>query len=381
MTEDKTIIVFYDSPCIDGAASAYAVKNHFADQEGVNVEFVPLGFGIPEARKQKVLDNLRDGVEVIFVDTSPKDITLESLINPSEDEPKITNLTVIDHHLSEVERLAIFRKDHGKGKKGAPKITFIIDADQPSAASLTWDTYNEEPAPKLFSWIGKMEPPDDLRSENELAIAAYIDSLDIYSSPEEAFKSIEILLSTDEETMLELGRPIHADNTRRANKLLDKATFAELELMPGVKEWVPVINGDVQDYGRGIDRALTRLACSGATCGVVGVWFEQKDATIKLSLRTAGFPDAGQIAKHLATTIGSGPRAGGGHPSAAVAMFDDMDQFGNNVKKLSREDMIIAKFPATEKSQEVKGKWSGDAVKETAAKKTAKKQSPPPEKD
>ena len=77
----RNIVVFYDSPCIDGSAAAWAVNESFKNQPAINIEFVPIGYGKPEERTQKILSNLHDGAEAIFVDTSPKDDTLALLSN------------------------------------------------------------------------------------------------------------------------------------------------------------------------------------------------------------------------------------------------------------------------------------------------------------
>lgn len=336
--KERNIVVFYDDPCIDGAASAWAICNGFKDKKGVNIEYVPLGHGRPEDDKHKVIDAVKDGAEVIFVDTSPTDTTLDALLKPGEDAPKIDSLTVIDHHASEVGRLEAYKKKMGKRKKGQPDFQLHLDVDKPSAASFAWEIFNgNKPAPKLLEWVGKMEPPVSLKTNRDYAIASYIDSKDVFSSTEQAFATLDELAATDEAVMVGQGNAILADQLNNTKGLKNAIRYANIELLPGVTQWMPIVNANVQDFGRRINEALLEQAGAGATCGVIGAWHVEGKGDVKLSLRTNGVPNAGLVAKHLGETIGNG---GGGHPTDAAMQFESMEQFVANVKTCSRQEML-----------------------------------------
>ncbi len=341
----RNIVVFYDSPCIDGAAAAWAVNEGLKNQPDTNVEYVPIGYGKPEERTQKILSHLHNGAEVIFVDTSPKDDTLELIFNPTDQIPKIKKLTVLDHHASEVARLKRFelgQKAKATASPDSPDFEFIIDADKPAAALLAWEHFNKDKtAPKLLEWVGQMEPPVRLKTHRDFAMAAFIDSKDILT-PKEVFSTIDSLVSLSEDEMVAQGNAILADQFNNIKKgIKNSLLFTKLELLPGREEWVPIVNANVQNFGRRVNEALIEEACAGTTCGVSGAWFVQGDGTVKLSLRSKGIPDVGKIAQHMGNTVGVG---GGGHPTDAVVQFDNLVQFTQAVSLHTKEQMMANRW-------------------------------------
>lgn len=337
----RNIVVFYDSPCIDGACSAWAVNEALREQPDLNVEYVPIGYGKPEERTQKILSHLHDGAEVIFVDTSPKDDTLDLLFHPNDATPKIKKLTVLDHHASEVSRMRQYERMEKlkvNGMQPALQFEFIVNEKKPSAAVMAWEYFHKDkPVPKLLEWVGKMEPPVKLKNDHEYAIAAFIDSKDIVS-PKEVFRTIDDLAPISEEKMVSQGNAILAEQMNNINKgIKTSQLYTKLELLPGHTEWIPIVNANVQNFGRRVDEALLEEAYAGTTCGVSAAWFVQNDGTVKMSLRSRGTPDVGMVAQHVGRTIGV---SGGGHAPSAVVQFADLSQFAANVKLYSKEKMI-----------------------------------------
>ncbi len=344
MIASRSIVVFYDSPCIDGASAAWAVNEAFKDDPSVKVDYVPLSYGKPEERTQKILNNVFDGAEVVFVDTSPKDDTLERLFSPNDDTPQIKKLTVIDHHVSEVARLKKFemaQKAKGPNRSG-PAFEFVLDAEKEAAAIQAWEHFNPgKQAPALLEWVGKMEPPVRLKTPRDFALAAFVDSKDILT-PGEVFATIDSLVVLSEEDMVAQGNAILADQFNNIKKgIKHSLLYTKLELLPGHNEWVPIVNANVQNFGRRVNEALVEEASAGTTCGVAGAWHVQGDGTVKLSLRSKGVPDAGKISQHLGSTIGVG---GGGHATDAVVQFDNLVHFTQSVPLYTREQMLAERW-------------------------------------
>lgn len=347
MADDtRIIVVFYDSPCIDGAGAAWCFEKKYGYEANVNLELVPLSHGSPEARKACILDNVSPDDEVFFVDTSPKDEELTELMSPAETEgdekkPRVKSITIWDHHVTEVERLEKFTPPQ-IAEFDPPTLEKEVDVTMPSAAIMVWKKlFDSDPAPELLEWIGKMEPPVALRTNKDFAIAAFIDSKGIKGRGElvATFNELSEMSSAE---MVNEGNAILADQHNNTGKMCETFMFAHIELLPGRgKMWVPVVNSNVQYFGRRINEALITEGNQGTTVGVSGAWFQQGDGSVKLSLRTSGHPDAGEIAKHLGSEIGVG---GGGHKTDAVVQFRGLQQFVENVPLYTKEQMHEAQW-------------------------------------
>lgn len=343
MNTPRKIVVFYDDPCIDGSVSAKIVKDAFKDNPAVKIVFVPISYGSPQIRTQKILSHLSDGAEVIFLDTSPKDDTLEILFNPETQHPRIKKLTIFDHHPTEVARIqdfarALRSKLAGSIAPNVPELELFLNPAKSSAALIVWDHFNRgKPAPSLLGLVGRIESSTEEPSRHDKEIMAYFDSL-ISLTPEETFNNLETRFMLTEEEILPYGRAIFLAQKNNIEKSIKTSfRYAKMEVLPGRSEWVPLVTGNVLSFGRGIDDALVKEAQRSTTFGVAGAWFVQKDGTVKLSLRSRGAPDVGRIAKHLGITIGFD---GGGRTKAACVYFTDLLQFAQNVKTYSKEEMM-----------------------------------------
>jgi hypothetical protein len=336
----RNIVVFYDSPCIDGAASAWCFERKYSDDPEVNLELIPLPHGDLEIRKSRILENIINEAEVYFVDTSPKKEELKALMSPfqtenrGEENGRVKSVTVWDHH--ESEAVNNFKPPETEGST-LPDIHSEIDVNMPSAAIMVWKKlFNGEPPPEIFEWIGKMEPPVTLKNHTEYAVSAFLDSKDI-SSPGRLVSTFNELSRISTKHMVAEGNAILADQLNNAGKLLENGMYAYLELLPGCgKMWMPVFNANVRNFGRGIDSTLIEVANKGTTPGVAGAWFLQGDGTVKLSLRTSGYPDAEKIAKHLEKTVGIDS---GGRKTAGSVTFKDLRQFVDHVPLYTKEQM------------------------------------------
>lgn len=339
----KNIVVFYDDPCIDGATCAWIIREKYKSEPGVSLSFVPLGYGEKKTRTQRVLSHLHNGDEAIFVDTTPKDDTLEFLFCcDGTSAPLLSKLTIIDHHATEVGRLHTFEQFHKTCPDSQclgtpPELELILDPTAPSAAQVAWrHFFPEAEEPHFLELLGLMDAAD-LKTHTDYALAAFFDAQDI-TSPEAIFETISSLVRTSAEDVLSQGSAILADQLNVIKKNVKNSfNYAKMELLEGRTFWVPLVNLNVQNAGRRVNGALLEEATAGTTCGVVGAWHHQGDGTVKLSLRSNGVPDVGKIADYLKQTIASG---GGGKPSLAAVQFENLLSFVKAVPLYTKEQMI-----------------------------------------
>ena len=333
----RNIIVFYDAPCIDGAGAAWCFNKKYGEDTNVNLELVPLPHGAPAIREQTILSNVSNGGDVYFVDTSPKDSELTKLLSVNgTSKVNVQSVTIWDHHITELERLQNFQSSY-ISDGNSPDLEVDIDVEMPSAALMVWEKlFVEEPPPELLKWIGKMEPPVTLSTNQNYAIAAFIDSRPI-KTPVELVNTFNELVAMSTGDMLNKGNSILADQHNNTDKMRDTTMFTHLQLLPDVEKiWMPLVNANVQNFGRRINEALIDEGSKGTTAGVSGAWFAQGDGSVKLSLRTEGTPDAGKISQYLGSTIGVD---GGGHATDAVVQFKDLQQFVQNVPLYTKAQM------------------------------------------
>lgn len=336
-TTKRTITVFYHHPCLDGSAAAWVFHRKWGEDKNVNLRFVPLTHGDPQAQAKKISDNADAGAEMFFLDMSPGESVLNHLLAPDENgKTRVKSVSLIDHHASNATDLKNYKAPASEGFK-PPPLKIIMDASAPSASLMVWkELFGPEQPPEFLRWVSKMDSPSDLRDNDEHAVAAFIDSKDI-GTPQQAFESFNVMEKMAAEEMMNYGRPIYADQLNKIKKLLANTLFAELELMPGAgKMWLSVVNADIQGFGRSISAALVAEASKGTSVGVAGAWFVKGDGTVTMSIRTSGIPDAGQVAKHLGATIGV---SGGGHTTDAAVHFRDTDQFFSSVRFCTRDQM------------------------------------------
>lgn len=344
MTLKKNITVFYHHPCLDGSAAAWVFHKKWGGDKNISLRFVPLAHGDPEAQARKILDNAGADTELFFLDMSPGEALLDRLLTPDDSGAAYArSVTLIDHHASNAEDLKDYKAPRSEGFT-PPELRMVLDARAPAASVMVWkELFGAQAPPDLMNWVGKIDSPSDLHTSEEYAVAAFIDSKDI-TTPELAFASFDAIEKMPVDEMVHHGNAIQADQLNNIKKLYSNMLYAQLELMPGAgRMWMPVVNADIQNFGRRISEALVEEANKGTSVGVAGVWFVKGDGTVTMSIRTNGLPDAGQVAKHLGATIGV---AGGGHMTDAAVHFRDVAQFFANVKLRTRDQMRALQWQA-----------------------------------
>lgn len=116
MKPDDIQIVFYHSPCQDGAASAY-VAHKYAKEHGLTYEFI----GITNTTKEFSDMAPLTGKNVIFFDIAPNDTQIEQLVAGG------SKFFIVDHHKTNENRLKNYTN-------------CIFDMNK-SGVGLTWDYF------------------------------------------------------------------------------------------------------------------------------------------------------------------------------------------------------------------------------------------------
>jgi hypothetical protein len=123
------------------------------------------------------------------------------------------------------------------------------------------------------------------------------------------------------------GLNILSDQENRIEKLTDNIMYTRLVVLNDKMQeeslWIPVINADVQNFGRHISDYL-REQGDRTGLGMAFAWYVQGNGTVTMSIRSDGDPDASKIAEVLRGTPGV---TGGGHKTSAAVHFTSLKQF------------------------------------------------------
>lgn len=310
--DQRHLIVAYHQDCIDGLASAWAVEQKYKDDKNVKITYVPYGHHQQDVSEKQILQAALPGSEILFVDAAPRPEFLKKLLSS-----QASLIRVIDHHKSAYEVLKDFK---------APNLQLEMDIDHPSAALMVWERLHPgKPVPDFIQMVARMDVQTDLRTPHDFAIAAYIDSKSI-RTVEDAFRSFADLAAMSLSEMTLEGSGLYRDQYNRITKLGDNVMYTQLphhEDMQGL--WIPVVNADVQNFGRSISQYLRELG-EKTGADMAFAWYMQGNGKITMSIRSDGSPDASHIARHLCEKHGA---QGGGHgTSAAVHFASLMDFYG-----------------------------------------------------
>jgi len=338
------LIVVYHANCIDGLASAWAFDLKWGLEEDVHISYIPYGHhDIPEAQDD-IRAELSADAEVFFVDVAPNPEFLTELLTPGGKIPLLRSVRVIDHHKSAAEMLQDFKApDAAK----VPELDIFIDGNAPAAAAIVWGMLMPDAEPPVFlSMIEKMDLSRDLHEEADLEAAALIDSKSI-ATVGEAFKNFWMLSSLTLKDMMTAGRNILSDQKNRINKLTDNIMYTRLvtretHLGDNGLLWVPVINADVQNFGRQISDYL-REQGEKTGLGMAFAWYVQGNGSVTMSIRSDGDPDSSRIAQVLCGNQGV---KGGGHRTSAAVHFDSLTRFAQIIPLFTEEQMGDARRAA-----------------------------------
>ncbi len=341
--KNRHLIVIYHVDCIDGLASAWAVHCKWVNDPDVMLDFVPYGHHNIEVAENIIRKYLREEnkatmIDVVFVDVAPTHAFLTELTTAPA---RATRVIIADHHKSAAIALKDFQAPVGEG---VPEVIIQIDATHPSAANMAWDyLFPDTPAPIFFQLIAKMDLGQNLlETEDDYAAAALVDSKNI-TNIETAFQSFDALTHLTFTDMVALGRNILNDQDTRISKLDDNIMYTPLALSQDGEnaKWVPIVNADVQNFGRFISTWLVQLGTkSGA--GIGFAWYVQGNGSVTVSIRSDGTPDASVVAAHLCEKF---EIRGGGHSTSAAIHFPSLQTFCTHIRLYSAEQM--ARQPAS----------------------------------
>lgn len=329
----RHLVVVYHEGCIDGLASAWAFDQRFSGHENMHLSYIPLGHHDIPAAEDKIRREIDAGAEIYFVDVAPSKKLLDEIMAPlASGLPPATAVTVIDHHKSAADILAGYKPPEDMQ---APKLSLQLDPEHPSAAIMVWDVLLEgHDKPEFLKLIAKMDIAKDIKDDRDLAAAAMIDSKPIKNIAD-AFYSFYELSSLSMHEMVVGGQSILSDQANRIQKLTDNIMYTRLVLAGGDIIWVPVINADVQNFGRHISDYL-REQGDRTGMGMAFAWYVQGNGSVTMSIRSDGAPDASKIAEFLCAHA---EVKGGGHKTSAAVHFTSLHQFTDLIPLYTLEQM------------------------------------------
>jgi hypothetical protein len=319
----KHLIIAYHADCLDGLASAWVFDRKWGSDPALSLSYVPYGHYAISAAEEKINSLITAHADIYFVDVAPRRKFLDRLMTCPA-----ASVTIIDHHKSAVEKL-----QHHKPPKtdSSPALRMHLDSTAPSASGMVWRLLLPDQAPPVFfGMIEKMDLSTNLITKEDYAAAATIDSKRI-SDTSRAFESFGQLSGLSLVDMITHGEDILLDQQRRIYRLTENIMYTKLDLPADAgllpEKWIPVINADVQNFGRTISRYLIDQGRkSGA--GIALAWYVQGNGVVTMSLRSDGSPDCSQVVEAMCAHMGT---PGGGHSTSAAVNFKSLPDFYANV--------------------------------------------------
>lgn len=305
----------YHADCLDGIASAWTVEKALKHKY-TRITHLPFDHHAKAQSLARIRAALKPGHEISSVD--------ETLPGPFIEELERAGVRVFgyDHHKSAATALAKYRADFNSAAGSG----IVIAPSYHSATRLLWDKLLPRRGQSdLVRMIDKMDgDAKGLVTQQDFAAAAYIDAQVDIGNPRAAFPALDQLARKSFKTMAQRGCPILSDQNMRIDRLFATASIIHVQLLPGADPVaVPVVNGNVKYFGRGISHRLTELAQANDSPAAFA-WFMQSNGAVSMSIRTDGTLDASDIADCLEqTTMGKG----GGSSGAAQLHFGNFAAF------------------------------------------------------
>lgn len=330
----RHLIVIYHDNCIDGLAAAWAVNRAWGADPRTHISYVPYGHHDITGAENNIRREMTPGAEILFVDVAPSRAFLDQLTSAAVHRlPPPAHISVIDHHESAARALENYAPP--AATITAPPVHIAIDSDNPSAANMVWARLlPQETPPVFFKLIEKMDLARDLGDAQDLAAAALIDSKSI-TTIAHAFHSFAELERLDYAAMAEAGAGILSDQRNRIDRLSGNILYTRIDAFAQSRLWVPVINADVQSFGRHISDYL-RAQGDRTGLGMAFAWYVQGNGTVTMSIRSDGDPDASHMAEFLCRTAGV---KGGGHKTSAAVHFSSLRHFIDTIGLYTERQM------------------------------------------
>lgn len=334
--DGKPLVIAYHADCIDGAACAWSVAKAWGvadekpDAQKSNITYVPYAHHDVEAAEQEIRKALTPDAELYFVDVAPTAAFLDSLMTPDENgHAKVEKIHVLDHHVSAADMLANYKAPAAPAGSTVPALEMKIDKTRTAAATMVWEhMFPDKPIPDVFHMIDKMDGnAAGLTTPQDFFAAALVDTFDI-TTVEKSFHTLRTLARMTFNDMARRGRHVAHDQDTKIQKMLETANILSIQILPGTAPVsVPVVNGDVKQYGRSISEKMVALGQETGS-NIAFAWYMQKNGTVSMSIRTNGDPDCAKVAEHLRKTMGV---TGGGHAGAGAVHFSSLFEFARQM--------------------------------------------------
>lgn len=313
--DQKTAVVAYHSPCIDGFTSAWVMYNILALREGYKVKLIPMKY------TKHSIDKLFERLEELNIEHK---LTNLYVVDYSLDMPYISKLQVeypevevmiLDHHKTAFERYAPEITKLHYDSRVAKKLynTQVILDNNESGASLCYKTFCSSigPVPELVSFIKDYDLWRFSLGEETKWINKYLmeqdKTLANWSRIHTCFQN-----PRERREILEIGSKLQAEHDKKVREVVVLAVGINLQGYPGLS--VECSRELTSDVGH------TLALNSGAFGACYSIDTEAN--TITWSLRSNGDFDVSDIAKEY---------GGGGHKNAAgftTAIVHNIEELG-----------------------------------------------------
>jgi oligoribonuclease NrnB/cAMP/cGMP phosphodiesterase (DHH superfamily) len=269
MGQDKVCV--FHANCLDGFTSAWIVKQHFPEATFVEGNY----------NRNLDIEKFRNK-DVIFVDFSTKANILSDIADIAH------SVLIIDHHVSAEKELGMLGDE-------LPNVEVIFDMKK-SGAMLTWEFYNDEPAP----FIVKLVQDRDLWTFNypeTKPAMAYARTLDM------SFKEWDKLMNESIDHLVEMGTVLYNAKQKDVKYLVNNCAFKGM--IAG--EEVLIANIPYIFSSEAGHEMVNRFGKFAVT------YFISKDGKYNYSFRANDEYDVSELAAKF---------GGGGHPNAAGCVTD-----------------------------------------------------------
>src|SRR5687768_10125587 len=166
VTPEK-VVVFYHSPCLDGAAAAWTAHQKWGD----NAQYIGINHDKNDTIRDLIFQNVDAETHVVFADFTPP-------VNHKEDPPwqlmndiadAVKKVTVYDHHKSAIEDMEGYSHD---------KVKLVFDEGRSGASIVYNELFPRKRLPQAVE-LAEMIDLERASKKDFFSIAAYIDSLPI----------------------------------------------------------------------------------------------------------------------------------------------------------------------------------------------------------
>lgn len=267
-TSSCTHTVLYHGRCPDGLGAAWAVREILGDK----AEYIPMEYdmALPDV----------SGKDVIVVDFSFKPMTMRIL------EEQAKSVVLLDHHATARDMLATY-----KCLCGSTHLQFDMNR---SGAMMAWDHFHPGKEPPLL--IQHIQDRDIWTWSNPSSLP-FCRQLDTLPLTFETFDSIVGFDNNEYDAFVEKGKSLCTQFDTFCQGFVDIAQPVHIDGIDGLQ--VSASHHFVSEVGNLLAKKTGKFSA---------IWYVQDKDTIKVSLRSIGETDVGQIAVRF---------GGGGHTHAA----------------------------------------------------------------